>query len=489
MKTTQNLDRLFNPKSIAMIGASANPRKWGFIILLNILKGNYSGKLYPVNPREESILGYKCYSRIADIPERVDLVVITTPAKVVPALIDECGAQGIPFGIVITSDFSETGPEGAALERNVVARARKYGIRLVGPNSMGIFSAKTRLHAKMPPMMPLHGNISMFSQSGNLGVQMLGWGAEEGVGFDKFVSSGNEGDLNCVDYLHYFGQDKDTDVILGYLEGIDPGMQLFPEARKVSRKKPIIVFKGGRTDSGSRAAATHTGAMAGESKIFKSALRQAGMLEVKTSQALLDCARAFANCPIPKGNRIGIITRGGGWGVITVDACEENGLVIPPLAGKIIKKMDEFLPKYWSRGNPVDLVATISHDPYLDCLELLTNWDGIDAVIALGAGRRAPKYSYSKEVTGPQPLVEAIHMVEQYFKDRAQKRDWMLEGIGKLIKRTRKPIIVVSIGPEALHRSNLYEFQVVSYPTPERAVRVLWQMYKYRRFLDSLQES
>ena len=472
-----------------MIGASANPRKWGFIILLNILKGNYSGKLYPINPREESILGYKCYPRVADIPEKADLVVITTPAKAVPGLIDECGAEGIPFGVVVTSDFSETGPEGAALERDVVARARKHGIRLVGPNSMGIFSAKTSLHAKMPPMMPQQGNISMFSQSGNLGVQMLGWGAEEGVGFDKFVSSGNEGDLNCVDYLGYFGQDKDTDVILGYLEGIDPGMELLPVARKVSRKKPIIVFKGGRTDSGGMAAASHTGAMAGESKIFKSAMRQAGMLEVKTSQALLDCARAFANCPIPKGKRIGIITRGGGWGVITVDACEENGLVIPPLSENIIKEIDKFLPKYWSRGNPIDLVATISHDPYLDCLELLANWDGIDAVIALGAGRRAPKYSYSKEVTGPQPLVEAIRMIEQYFKERAQKRDWMLEGIGKLIKRTGKPIIVVSIGPEALHRSNLYEFQVVSYPTPERAVRVLWQMYKYRRFLDSLQES
>jgi acyl-CoA synthetase (NDP forming) len=487
--TVLNLDRLFNPKSIAMVGASANPRKWGFFILFNILKGNFRGRVYPINPREEAILGYKCYPKVAHIPEPVDLAIITTPAAVVPPLIDECGAQGIPFGIVVTSDFSETGPEGAALERDVVARARKYDIRLVGPNSMGIFSAKTSLHAKMPPLMPLHGKISMFSQSGNLGVQMLGWGAEEGVGFDKFVSSGNEGDLNCVDYLRYFGQDKDTDVILGYLEGIDPGMELFPVARQISRKKPIIVFKGGRTDSGSRAAASHTGAMAGESKIFKSALRQAGMLEVKTSQALLDCARAFANCPIPKGNRIGIITRGGGWGVITVDACAENGLTIPPLPKKIIRKMDKFLPKYWSRGNPIDLVATISHDPYLDCLEILANWDGIDAVIALGAGRRAPKYSYSKDVSSPQPLVEAIHLVEQYFKDRAKKRDWMLEGIGKLIKQTGKPIIVVSIGPEALHRSNLYEFQVVSYPTPERAVRVLWQMYKYRRFLDSIKES
>jgi len=333
--------------------------------------------------------------------------------------------------------------------------------------------------------MPLHGNISMFSQSGNLGVQMLGWGAEEGVGFEKFVSSGNEGDLTCADYLRYFGNDPDTKVILGYLEGIDPGMNLVPVAREISLKKPIIVYKGGRTAAGGQAAATHTGAMAGQYRIFESALRQAGVLEVKTSQALLDCARAFANCPLPVGNRVGIITRGGGWGVITVDACEENDLRIPPLPEKIVKKLDSHLPKYWSRGNPVDLVATIAHDSYLDCLEILTEWDGIDAVIALGAGRRIAKYPYSKKVKGPQPVVDAIQMASQYLEEHAKRPDWMLGGIGKLIKRTGKPIIVVSIGPEASHRSNLYESQVVSYPTPERAVRVLWQMYRYRRFLDA----
>ncbi len=480
-----NLDRLFNPKAIAMIGATANPRKWGFIILLNILKGNYSGKVCPVNPKEKSILGYTCYPKLIDIPEPVDLAIITTPATVVPPLIDECGEKGIPFAIVITSDFSETGAEGAALEREVVARARKFGIRLVGPNSMGIFSSKTNLHAQMPPLMPLHGNISMVSQSGNLGVQMLGWGAEEGVGFEKFVSSGNEGDLNCADYLRYFGHDPNTRVILGYLEGIDPGMNLVPVAREVSRKKPIIVYKGGRTAAGGHAAATHTGAMAGEYRIFESALRQAGVLEVKTSQALLDCARAFANCPLPAGNRVGIITRGGGWGVITVDACEENDLRIPSLPEKIIKKLDSHLPRYWSRGNPVDLVATIAHDPYLVCLEILAEWDGIDAVIALGAGRRTPKFPYSKKVNGPQPAVDAIQMASRYFNDHAKKPDWMLEGIGKLIKQTGKPIIVVSIGPDASHRSNLYASRVVSYPTPERAVRVLWHMYRYRRFLDA----
>jgi len=331
---TPDLDTLFNPKNIAMIGASANPSKWGYIILLNILKGNYKGKVHPINPKEEKILGIKCYPKVGDIPGKIDVAMITTPAKVVPSLIDECGKKGVPFVIVVTSDFSESGPEGAELEKEIVAKAREYGIRIVGPNTMGVFSKKSSLHALMPPVMPLHGPVSMFSQSGNVGVQMLAWGFDEGVGFEKFVSSGNEGDLNCVDYVEYFGQDEDTKVILAYLEGIDPEIEFKSSIREVSQNKPIIIFKGGRTDVGGRAAASHSGSMAGESKIFKGALRQAGMLEVLTSQALMDCAKTFSNYPLPKSNRIGILTRGGGWGVITADTCEENGLAVPPLGAK-----------------------------------------------------------------------------------------------------------------------------------------------------------
>ncbi|UCF92148.1 MAG: CoA-binding protein [Desulfobacterales bacterium] len=479
-----DLGKLFNPASIAMIGVSAEGGKWGHIILLNILKGNYQGTVYPVNPREEAILGYKCYPTVRAIPDKVDLALIVTPAQVVPSLMDECGAKGIPFVVVITSDFSETGSEGAELEREVVARARKHGIRVVGPNSMGIFCSTSNLHAQMPPLMPLQGSVSMLSQSGNLGVQILGWGEQQGVGFEKFVSSGNEGDLNCVDFLRYFGQDEDTRVILAYLEGIDPGTPLVEEAQAISRKKPIIVFKGGRTAAGGRAAASHSGALAGADRIFKGAVEQAGMLGVTTSQALLDCAKAFANYPLPKGNRVGIITRGGGWGVITADCCDENGLVVPPLSAALIQRLDEFLPPYWSRGNPVDLVATIAYDPYPECLEILADWEGVDAVLALGVGSLLPSYPFSHEVKGPPQLLEAIHRASQDFERQIQNSDNILHGIGRLVKRAGKPIIAVGLGSEASHKTNLEEFQVVSFPTPERAVHVLRQMYKYRRFLD-----
>lgn len=478
-----NLNRLFNPDGIAMIGASGSPGKWGFIIFLNILKGNYKGTLYPVNPGRESILGYQCYASVKDIPASLDLAIITTPAALVPSLIDECGEKGIPYIIVITSDFSETGPEGEKLEREIVARARSYGMRIVGPNTMGIFSSETNLHALMPPVMPLKGPVSMFSQSGNVGVQMLAWGIDEGVGFEKFVSSGNEGDLNCEDYLRYFSMDDATRVILAYIEGIDPGVDLLAAAREVSRKKPIIVYKGGRTDTGGKAAASHSGAMAGSSRIFSAAFRQSGMIEVTTGHELMDCAKALSIYPLPRGNRVGILTRGGGWGVMTADACEEYGLVIPPLPDKLIDKFDKLLPKYWSRGNPVDMVAVIDRDPYRECLDILANWDDVDSIIALGVGGRGELFRYSEEVQGTKELMEALAMSSQLIELRVKAQNETIKYIGELVKSSGKPIIAVSIGSNGTHRSNLGEYEVVSYPTPERAVRALKRMYEYSRFL------
>lgn len=477
-----NLDLLFNPKSVALIGASATPFKWGSLIPLNILKGNYHGKVFPVNPRLETVLGHKCYPSVADIPGPVDVALVFTPAPTVPAIVEQCGKKGIPFMVVITADFSETGPAGAALEADVIKIAQKYGMRIVGPNSMGIFSSQKELHALMPPTMPLKGPAAMVSQSGNVGVQMLAWGIDEGVGFDKFVSSGNEGDLNSADYLAYFAHDDATRVILAYMEGIGPGLDLYPVAREAAMQKPVLLFKGGRTRAGGKAAASHSGAIAGSNRVFNAALDQAGVIQIQTSQAMMDCAKAFSNLPLPRGNRVGILTRGGGWGVITSDACEESGLSVPPLPDELIHKFDKLLPSYWSRGNPVDMVATISHDPFLECLEILANWDNIDAVIALGAVRATFKFPFSDKVTGPAEVTAAIEKALQFRKAMAGGPDAILEGIKKLTDRTGKPIVAVSTGPDNLHRETLQDYRVVSYPTPERAVRVMSHMVNYADF-------
>ena len=339
--------------------------------------------------------------------------------------------------MVITSDFSETGPEGAALERAVVDQARQYGMRLVGPNTMGLFSAQSSLHALMPPVEPLTGPVSMFSQSGNVGTQFLAWGVEAGIGFEKFVSSGNEGDLTCVDYLKYFAEDEATRIIMAYLEGVDPDSDFLPAAREASRKKPVVVFKGGRTTAGTRAAASHSGALAGSYRIYQGVFRQAGLIEASTTQEIMDCTKALTVYPIPRGNRVAILTRGGGWGVITTDACEEAGLIVPPLPEEIIHKLDKILPRYWSRNNPVDMAAVITAEPFMECLETLAQWEGIDAVIALGGrasipGRVSDKPRVHEQLKAQEGLLKQI---AAYYQGSHQK---VMNFTGSLIRGNRK---------------------------------------------------
>jgi len=481
-----NLDRLFNPKRIAMIGASANFGKWGNIILLNILKGGFKGEIIPVNPKEKSIFGHDCYTSVGDIPGEIDMAVITTPSKFVLSLMDDLGAKKIPFAIVVTANFSEAGEKGKEEEIKLVERAKKNGIRLVGPNTMGIFSSESCLHALMPMLMPLHGSVSMFSQSGNVGVQMMDYGQNENVGFAKFVSSGNEGDLTCNDYLDYFAQDKNTKVILGYIEGIEEGNRFLSSAKTASKNKPIIVMKGGRTQTGSKAAASHTGSMAGSFKINQAVFRQAGIVEAHTSLEMIDCAKAFSHYPIPKGNRVGIVTRGGGWGVLTADSCEEAGLEIPQLPEKIIKEIDKLLPDYWNRGNPVDMVATISHDPMPEIIRLLAEWDGVDSIIALGAGFRAFKIQQSTTTQFTKELKESLEFLSDIKKEAAEKPDPVLQFMSDLVKEIKKPIFSVSIGSDYAHKHIFEKYEIVSYPTPERAVRVLKHMCEYGQYLAAL---
>ncbi|MBI5583194.1 MAG: CoA-binding protein [Deltaproteobacteria bacterium] len=479
-----DLDRFFNPRHLALIGASGTPGKWGFFILLNIIKGNFQGTLYPVNARAKEVLGYPCYARIAEVPDPVDLAVIATPAETVLGLIDECGQKRIPNLVVITSDFSETGAEGAALERAVVDKARGYGIRLVGPNTMGLYSAHSSLHALMPPVEPLKGPVSMFSQSGNIGTQILAWGVDAGIGFEKFVSSGNEGDLTCVDYLQYFAQDDPTRIVLAYLEGVDPDSGFLAAARQAARKKPVVIFKGGRTQAGTRAAASHSGALAGSYRIYQGVFRQTGLIEARTTQEIMDCTKALAAYPIPRGNRVAILTRGGGWGVITTDACEENGLVIPPLPEAIVRKLDRILPRYWSRNNPVDMAAVVTAEPFMECLAILAAWEGVDAIIALGGrahipGRNSINPDVAARLAGSADLLKQIgaHVQAGHKK--------VLECIHRLIRETGKPIISVTLGPQDYHKESMEVYQLASYPNPERAVRALRMLVDYGRYLSS----
>jgi len=480
-----DFELLFNPKSIALIGASNNIGKWGAIVFLNIKLGGYAGRLHPVNPKEESIFGHKSYARITQIPEPIDLAVIAIPASLSMGAIRDCIEKGVRMAIVITSDFSETGEEGARLEKEMVETARAGGLRLVGPNTMGIFSASSSLTALMPPVRPRKGKVSLVSQSGNIGTQMMAWGEKFAVGFDKYVSSGNEGDLRAEDYVAFFGFAPDSKVILAYIEGLDDGREFWETAQKITRQKPIIAFKGGKTGAGARAAKSHSGAMAGSREIYESAFRQAGIIWASTTEEMLEWAAAFSYLPLPRGNRVGILTRGGGWGVITADACNEIGLEVPPLEEKMIRALDPVMPVYWSKGNPVDMAASISMDAYLHSLEALVAWEKVDAVISL-SGDAGPLSGILSEMKKKAEGIIPAENLEKIAAYVAASRTRVYQRICELIDQYQKPIFAVGRNLVKGKDGPAVDFSLPQFRSPERAAQAAGKLYQYFHYLKSV---
>lgn len=459
-----------------MIGASGNPNKWGFRILANIVAGGYKGIICPVNPKGGTLLGLKVYPSLKLIPDNVDLAVITIPAQQVFKALEECAEQGIRSVIIISSGFSETGPQGRALENDMSRLARERGLHFIGPNTMGIFSAASHLHILMPPVQPPKGGVSYVSQSGNVGVQMLAWGMERGVGFSKFVSSGTEGDLQCEDYLEYFSADPESKVLLAYIEGLKNSRRFLEIARKAVQTKPLIYFKGGKSDAGSKAAQSHSGAMASRYNLFKAACRQAGLIEAETTDSMLDYAAVFLNYPLPRGNRIAVLTRGGGWGVVAADACREWGLELPTLSDRLIEKLNQVLPAYWSHGNPVDMAATLDPEALPKCLEVLIQEDGVDGIIAQGVEARI-KTSLSIERLGKMNLLDGIEA------EKKQEEHLDVHLIMDLMAAYKKPVIMVS-GVSSFTRAVSYRGRkTVIFPTPERGARAMAKLWQYSRHL------
>jgi acyl-CoA synthetase (NDP forming) len=480
-----DFELLFNPKSIALIGASTNMGKWGAIVFLNIKLGGYAGRLHPVNPREDTIFGHKAYARITEIPEPIDLAIIAIPASLTLGAIHDCLAKGVRMAIVITSDFSETGEEGARLEREMVETARAGGLRLVGPNTMGIFSATASLTALMPPVRPRKGSVSLISQSGNIGTQMMAWGEKYAVGFDKYVSSGNEGDLRAEDYVAFFGTAPDTRVILAYIEGLDDGREFWEIAKQITRHKPIIAFKGGKTGAGARAARSHSGAMAGSREIYESAFRQAGIIWAATTEEMLEWSAAFSRLPLPRGNRVGILTRGGGWGVIAADACNEIGLEVPPLEEKLIRALDPLMPAYWSKGNPVDMAASMSMDAYLQSLEALVAWEKVDAVISL-SGDAGPLSGILTEVKKKAEGIIPAENLEKIAAHLAASRTRVYQRICELIDQYQKPIFTVGRNLVRGKDGPAVDFSPPQFRSPERAAQAAGKLYQYYHYLESV---
>ena len=486
----KNLDYAFDPRSIAFVGASENLRKWGFLILNNLLTGGYEGDIYPVNPSRDTVLGLKAYPTVRDIPGEVDLAVFTVPARLVIGALDDCIAKGVKAGLVITAGFKELGEEGAAEERELVRKARDAGMVLIGPNCQGICCPKNNLYAWMPILFhPQHGGIGFVAQSGNILNMLIGQVVVGGLGVSKAVSSGNEADLVTEDYYSYLAQDPDTDVIVSYIEGINDGRRFLEHARPVTRHKPVVVLKGGRTQSGVSAARSHTGAMAVSDRLFEAACRQAGMLVTHTVEEAGITSAAFVGRPLPRGKRVGIITGGGGLGVIAADFCSEIGLEVAPLSPRTLAELEKLLPDWWVPGNPVDLVAGLDFMIIKPVIEILMRSGEVDAVMFLwiGAPRRkgeveAPRSDRGRDISG------VWNMMDQHFMSFSSE----LYG---LMRELQVPLyLATSIQPEDTPGDNprAADPRPLIFPSVEsacRAVSAMASYYEYRNYCAGLQLS
>jgi acyl-CoA synthetase (NDP forming) len=481
------LHEVLNPKTVAVIGASSRFGKWGQLILSNILAGGFRGDIFPVNPKEKTMCGLPVYPRVQDIPRAVDLAFVTTPARTVPAVLEACVEKGVKGVVLITSGFSETDEAGKRQEKEIARYCEDQGMVLIGPNTMGIIRPEVHLFATGSHTRPKGGRVGFISQSGNLGLQLIHWAEEQGIGVSLFVGSGNEAMLTCTDYLEYLEGDSSTSIIILYVESVGQGRRFLETARRVNRSKPVIVLKGGRTEAGKIAAASHTGSMSGEDALFRAACGQAGLLDVRMPSELLDLSAGFSSLPLPRGNRVGIVTLGGGWGVVTADACNEKGLVLPQLPQQIIETIGSFLPPFWSKGNPVDLVGTRDLDVPIVAVEELLKWEGIDAVITLGiVGRLEIIRALGRSTRAVDPSISADYLDQLEAFARRYEADYVIKMVD-LMETYEKPVLGVSLAKteEGTVRSLAgRRYGGVFYKTPENAVNVLSRMVVYQRLVN-----
>ncbi len=379
----ENLSALFNPASIAIIGASGKPGKIGNIILKNVIASGYGGRIIPINPREPEIEGYTAYASITKVPGGVEVAVVAVPAAGVLPVVEECGRAGVKHLVVISAGFKETGAPGLEREKELTAAARNYGMRVVGPNCVGIMDTHTPLNASFAAGFPGRGEITFISQSGAMLVAILDWSLITGLGFSKFISLGNKSDLNEADFVDAVADDPTTKVILGYIEDVADGLRFLEVCRRVSRKKPIVVLKSGTSQAGAQAASSHTGALVGIDLAYEVAFRQAGVIRVATMAELFDLAAAFAHQPVPKGDRLAIVTNSGGPGIVATDSAERQGLTIARFNRSTLEALRAELPREANIYNPVDVLGDARADRYRFALEQVLADESVDSAVVL----------------------------------------------------------------------------------------------------------
>jgi len=477
-------NKFFEPRSVAFLGASSDIRKWGFRILYHIVTGGYKGKLYPVNPKGEQIGKLKVYKSVNEIPEVPDLAVIVVPTTGILQAIRDCGQKGVKAGVIITAGFAEVGREGALLQAEIVETAMANGMRLIGPNCFGLMSTSCRLYAQMPNAFPPAGPIAVVSQSGNVGFTIASHAMSMDFGCSRVISTGNEADLHAEDFIEYLADDSQTRVIMSYVEGFKNGHRFFDIATRASIKKPIVMIKVGETEAGASAAQSHTASLSGSDMVFDGACRQIGIIRVHNLQQLMNVGYGFLCHPLPKGKRVGIVTLGGGWGVLAADACAKLGLEVVKLSDEVMEELDAFLPSWWSRNNPVDLAAGAPPDAMPRVIEILAKYEKTDAVIALGLPAPAIVWA-TADSTGAdseQKIDAAIDMLVGSFQE---VKDISGKYVKPVVFAAEFPVPRGDIRFQHKARRALSRKNMVCYSMPDEAAMVLSSMAIYSQFLQS----
>ena len=446
----------FNPSSVAIIGAAREPHKLGYSVLQNILQYGFKGRVYPINPTASEILGLSCYSRVTDVPDTVELAIVVVPPRVVPQVISDCGQKGVRGAVVITAGFREIGPEGLKLEKETLALARRYSIKLLGPNCLGFIDTTSSLNASFAAGMPTKGNIAFMSQSGALCQAILDWSKDSGIGFSKFISLGNKADITETDIMEVLKEDGATKVIIAYLEGVTEGERFRQVAVAVTRVKPIILVKAGSTAAGARAASSHTGTLAGFDAAYDAVFKQTGVLRATSIENLFDFAFAFAYQPILQGDRLAIVTNAGGPGIMASDACERAGLQLASFSKETIDRLRSELPATANLYNPVDVIGDADPGRYDLALQAVLSDSNVDGVLVL---------------LTPQAVTNVDETAEIILRAAAD---------------SPKPIFASFMGGPAVAEGtrSLTLRGIPSYPFPERAVSSFTAMSRYRQWLE-----
>jgi len=450
------LKSLFQPSSVAVVGASRTVGKVGHDVLKNILVSGYKGEVYPINPEAKKILGQKCYDTLLNVPGKVEMAVIAVPASIVPKITEEAGEKKVETLVVISAGFKESGIEGSRRENLLVEMCKRSGMRLLGPNCLGVIDTYTPLNASFASFIPNRGNLAFISQSGALGTAVLDWSIKEGLGFSKFLSLGNKADINENDLMLELAEDKNTKAILMYLEGVKDGKKFLKVAEDVTRKKPVVILKSGVTDAGARAVSSHTGTMAGSDLAFDVAFKQTGVIRADTAQELFDIAEMFSTQPLPKGKIIAVVTNAGGPGILATDAIEKSCLTMAPISSDLRESLRAKLPQASGFNNPIDVLGDADSERYKYTLETILESSDVDSVLVILT---------PQAMTKPDDIAKAIIKVKNAHRE--------------------KVLIASFLGGEQVDNAVklLVKSKIPNYPFPERAVKSLSVMVSYIDYL------